>query len=141
MQQKKAIRTINNKPNIYHTEPLFKDNNNLKIEDHHKLNVSTLMYQMRSRQIPEGFRYLHYFKAPIRSTRLSHLANQNLARTNFTASQTLHLLSKIWNTMPPAHRDANSVKAFKRNVSTYMRGNYKSIIHCTHDRCRQCNNI
>ena len=55
MQQKKAIRTINKKTYRYHTEPLFKDNNILKIEDHYKLNVSTLMYQMKSRQIPDGF--------------------------------------------------------------------------------------
>ena len=141
MQQKKAIRTINKKPYRYHTEPLFKDNNILKIEDHHKLNVSTLMYQMRSRQIPEGFLYLNYFQAPIRSTRQSHLANQHLARTNFTALQSFHLLPKIWNTIPPACRDANSVMVFKRNFSTYLRGNYKSIITCTNARCRQCNNL
>ena len=71
--------------NRTNTEPLFKDNI-LKIEDHHKLNVSTLMYQMKSRQIPEGFLYLNYLQAPVRSTRQSHLANQHLARTNFTAS-------------------------------------------------------
>ena len=77
------------KPYRYHIEPLFKDNNILKIEDHHKLNVSTLMYQMKSRQIP-GLLYLNYFQSPIRSTRQSHLANQHPARTNFTALQSFH---------------------------------------------------
>ena len=49
MLQKKPVRIINNSDYLAHSEPLFKQNNLLKIEDIYKLQLGLLRYKL-SRQ-------------------------------------------------------------------------------------------
>ena len=55
--QKTALRIINNKPFRAHTEPLFKNNKLLKIEDIYKLNVLLFMhdYVYSRHKLPNSF--------------------------------------------------------------------------------------
>jgi len=51
--QKKVIRIITNSPYRAHTNPLFKSESILKIDDINILNTSTLMYLFHTNQLPQ----------------------------------------------------------------------------------------
>ena len=51
--QKKALRIITNSAYNTHTDPLFKNQNILKVKDLHKLHVGKLMYQYHNGDLPE----------------------------------------------------------------------------------------
>ncbi len=53
--QKRAIRIINKKKYRSHTEPLFKSNNILKLDDLYKLQVALFMYDLQAHNLPKSF--------------------------------------------------------------------------------------
>ena len=53
--QKRAIRTICKLKYRDHTEPLFKKENILKVNDVFKLHVNLFMYDYRQNHLPESF--------------------------------------------------------------------------------------
>ena len=56
--QKRAIRTINKVWYHSHTEPLFKSNQILKLEDMYTMQISLFVYELNNDLLPKSFRNL-----------------------------------------------------------------------------------
>ena len=52
--QKKSLRIIHKKHYNYHTEPLFKTSQILKVQDQYKLNTATFMHQLKYHKLPSS---------------------------------------------------------------------------------------
>ncbi len=138
--QKKSIRIIHGKPYNYHTEPLFKSSNILKIEDQYTYNVLIFMHQLKAQKLPNAFSYLDYFlnRPNQPHTRQINLANCKTPRTTFTSLLPFHRFPIIWNDLDASNHDINSVGVFKRKIKASMIDNYANIINCSNNNCRQC---
>ena len=136
--QKKSLRIIHKKHYNYHTEPLFKTSQILKVQDQYKLNTATFMHQLKYHKLPSSFEQFSYFTEPTRPSRQIHIANQHRARTKFTALLPYHKLPQIWNMLMPSHRSIINTNKFKNEVNIYLLSLYSDNIKCQNLRCRQC---
>ena len=136
--QKKAIRIINGKPYNYHTEPLFKENGILKMEDLYRMNSNIFMHQLKYNLLPDSFRNMTYFDKNTRLTRQSGLARFSRARTMYTSRLPRHTLPKLWNELDDNARDIATLSLFKRCIKKKYINSYKLNIQCNNNRCRQC---
>ena len=59
---KRAIRLINNKEYRAHTDPLFKSENILKIDDLHKLHVSLFTHDQIYKRLPDSSSNLQIYQ-------------------------------------------------------------------------------
>ena len=115
---------------IYHTEPLFKTSQILKVQDQYKLNTATFMHQLKYHKLPSSFEKFSYFTEPTRPSRQIHIANQHRARTKFTALLPYHKLPLIWNMLMPSHRSIINTNKFKNEVNIYLLSLYSDNIKC-----------
>ena len=137
--QKKSIRIINTKPYNFHTEPLFKSSNILKIEDQYSCNVSMFMHQHKYNQLPRSFDTLDYFKQKIqRDTRQSKLANCTRPRTTYTSQLPLHQFPRIWNKLEAECHEIKSIGRFKKRIRNNHLTNYARVVQCNNIICKQC---
>ncbi len=139
--QKKSIRIIHGKPFNYHTEPLFKSSNILKIQDQYKYNVLLFMHQLKAKKLPSSFHYLHvdYFTNRQQPhTRQINLANCKTPRTTYAYLLPFHQFPKAWNELDTSYHEIISISRFKGKIRTTMINTYASIIYCTNIRCKQC---
>ena len=137
--QKKSIRIINNKPYNYHTEPLFKKSNILKIQDQYKLNILIFMHQLKHHKLPESFDCLTFFNPEhIQETRQVNLANCYRFRTSFTSRMPFHQFPREWNKLKYEIRETTYLRSFKRKISTTFLNEYSSSVRCENVRCMQC---
>ena len=137
--QKRSIRIINGKSYRYHTEPLFKQCNILKVSDQYLLNVTTFMNQLKFHKLPISFNHLDYFTIRhLHRTRQTTLARTKAPRTCYTSSLPLHHFPKIWNELDPNLHKLESCTVLKKTLHGSIINNYSHIIHCDNLTCSQC---
>ena len=139
--QKKALRIINNKPFRAHTEPLFKNNKLLKIEDIYKFNVLLFMHDyVHSRhKLPNSFVNFFPQKLPGRLTRQKLNIPQVKFRTKFSSKLTKHSFPTMWNNTDNNIQEIKSKKLFKLTLRTNFLEDYQATIpNCANPICREC---
>lgn len=136
--QKRSIRIANKKSYRYHTEPLFKQCQILKIKDQYKVNVAIMMHKLKNGNLPASFEDLDYFSTPERSTRQTDLARHKRARTQFSALLPYHTFPNIWNEIEAHNRNTINKNKFKRDLQKNILQKYQEHIVCINSRCQQC---
>jgi len=138
--QKKSIRIIHGKPYNYHTEPLFRHSNILKIQDQYSLNVGLFMHQAKFSRLPRSFDNFKYFTSRPEQpyTRQTNLANCHRARTTYTSLLPHHTFPMIYNELDTASHNIQSIGSFKRKIKFSLIQNYAEVIHCENIFCKQC---
>ena len=140
--QKKAIRIINRKPFKAHTEPLFKSENILMLQDLYKMQVLIFMYDLQIGKLPRSFSDFAVMNRNYmdRITRQSDLFHTKRPRTTFSKNLPNHSFPRIWNSF---HNDITTTKnrtSFKKECKIKMLNKYKDHIRCNNSFCRECNN-
>lgn len=141
--QKKAIRIINNKSYNSHTEPLFKSNNILRLEDLYFNQVSLFMHDLNHRNLPVSFNdiYTHVNVnregMATRQTPLNYYPTR--PRTKFSETMPKHIFIKTWNGLPTSHKEITNRKTFKRTIRNDSFEQYSHSIRCLNMYCSDCN--
>jgi len=137
--QKRSIRIINGKPYKYHTEPLFKSSQILKVKDQYHVNSLIFMHKLMYHKLPRSFDCLDYFKPGDKPlTRQSDLAQCTKPRTTFSSLLPYHQFPRIWNELDAGTRNMTSLSQFKNTVKKLLTDKYESIIFCDNMFCKQC---
>jgi len=138
--QKRAIRTINNAKYNDHTEPLFKRNKLLKLNDLFTAESIRFLIKLENNKLPSSFdgvfilnRVIH----PGRVTRQNNLYSVKLARTKLTKNLPSCCLPKIWNKWK-AKIPKTINKHFLKLVTIAIMDEYQYNIHCDNNFCLQC---
>jgi len=140
IMQKKTMRIINRKRYNHHTEPLLKNNEVLKVDDHYKFTCSLFMQLLKLGKLPNSFNTLNYFTISDRPIRQQNmlLTKMKFSRTKFSQNLSLHQFPKIWNDLEPNLRQITSYIVFKKKLKAHFLDKYSHIVSCTNPRCHQC---
>ncbi len=138
--QKKSIRIINGKSYNYHTEPLFKTSDILKIQDQYKYNVLLFMQHIKHGKLPKSLNNLNYFtnRPQQPQTRQIGLANCTRPRTTYSSLLPHHKFPRIWNELDISSQEIQSISHFKRRIKLLFISKYADVIHCDNIMCKQC---
>lgn len=139
--QKRAIRLVCNKPYRYHTDPLFRTLNILKLNDLYKLNVCLFMFDYKYQRLPMSFNNYFVKKTHSIRTRAAGTYFREQPRTKFSSLLPKHNFLKLWNaTLPEFHatekRNTLKVSFKKQAIESYL-----EVVHCENTRCQQCYHI
>ena len=116
--QKRLIRVINKAQFLAHTEPLFKHNKILKIDDLHSYILALNMYK-QNMQNGEMFQTVHEY-----NTRGRNNAQQTFQRLTQTQQSITFAGPRAWNRLPVEIRNSASLKIFKKRVKIYYLDKY-----------------
>ena len=101
MLQKRAIRVINRKQYISHTDPLFKASKILKLSDSlFEYQSALFMFDYLHNSLPESFDNMFIKNNQLpnsRTTRQSNLLHIATSRSNFASRLPKFTLPKLWN--------------------------------------------
>ena len=144
--QKKAIRIINKRQYRSHTEPLFKEEELLKFEDHYQHMILLFMHKLKNNKLPNSFNNFLQLNETIiaRRTRQSELFYHGRARTSFSSKLPIHNFPKIWNDFISTNRELLHVenhKQFKKNSKAIFINAYAELIQCHNQNCVECYSI
>lgn len=123
--QKKAIRIINKKSYNAHTEPLFVKNSILTVKQTFQFQASEFAYKLHHQlQPPNIHNIFNPFKQTtnIHNTRSPTPYRLPIATLDTVQRNIMYYGFKIWRKLPPHIRDSSHVKAFKRNLKTFLIG-------------------
>jgi hypothetical protein len=140
--QKRAIRIINKKKYRSHTEPLFKSNNILKLDDMYKQQVALFMYDLQAQNLPKSFEnYIGHENTQTSNivTRQQNQIYKQRPRTLFSSKLPKHNFPNIWNNIEINIRNSKSRSAFKSALKKYFLSSYSSHIICQNPICCDCN--
>ena len=126
MLQKKAVRIINNSDYLAHSEPLFKQNNLLKIEDIYKLQLGLLMYKLSREALPNSISILFQRNIEIHNhnTRNSNDYFMHEARTNTRKFTIKYSGPLFWNSIPEHIQNSTSENQFKNKLKQRLLSTY-----------------
>ena len=139
--QKRAIRTINKVWYRSHTEPLFKSNQILKLEDMYTMQISLFVYDLNNDLLPKSFRNLLSQNCLARHgiiTRQNNLIPQSRPRTTFSSKLPKHNFTRIWNKTGSTLAHGKNILTFKRLLKNSYLEAYKSHIKCINPGCTDC---
>ena len=140
--QKRAIRIINNKAYYrYHTDPLFKSNQILKISNLYNLRVSLFMHDLTRHKLPGSFD--DYIKMGNETnytitTRQHQLIYKSRPRTKFSSRLPIHQFTNIWNQLDDYLQRCNSKIKLKHELRKCYLDSYQMSVRCHNIRCEQC---
>ena len=125
--QKRAIRIVNHKHFLAHTNMLFFTNNVLKITDLFLYNVGIFMYKLSTKDLPDVFlpmfrRNNEIHTYPTRQRQSFHLPR---TRTVFAQKTITYNGPRFWNDLPNELIVSPSFRIFKRKLKTFLLGRYK----------------
>jgi len=138
--QKKAIRIINNKSKNSHTEPLFKRENILKIQDLYSIHACLLAYDYIHTNLPPSFN--EFFSAPRHNailTRQQNFLGHPRPRTQFSAKAPNHAIPHIWNLLDNDTRTIPLRNQLKSLLTKQKITSYADHIECDNPTCPDCN--
>ena len=116
--QKRAVRIVNKKPYLYHSNPLFLSSNFLKIDEIYKFKVSCNLFLNSDHS---NFERTHNF-----NTRNRNLLLPNFQRLTTTQRSLTFAAPNIWNQLPDSLKDSPSFPIFKRNLKKYFIASYRT---------------
>ena len=125
--QKRAIRIVNHKHFLAHTNMLFFTNNVLKITDLFLYNVGVFMYKLSNNDLPDVFlpmfrRNSEIHTYPTRQRQSFHLPRM---RTVFAQKTITYNGARFWNDLPNELIVSPSFRIFKCKLKTFLLGRYK----------------
>ncbi len=138
--QKRAIRIINRRAYRSHTDPLFRNENILKITDLYKLQCCLFVFDFKHGHLPKSF--LHFFptNTDTNSKRINHISrNVVRPRTTFSEKLPFHNFPVIWNGMNNNIISITNRTQFKRTVKSSLISMYEDNVTCTNPVCPDCN--
>ena len=138
--QKRAIRVINNKPYRAHTDPLFKSNKLLKINDIYKLQTSLFMneYTHDIHKLPQSIE--QFFPSNQNTiTRQKYDIPRTKSRTIFSDKLIKHSLPSTWNNLDNKHKEITNIRTFKKIITTHLLESYLTNVRCNNTACIECN--
>ena len=110
--QKKAIRIVNKKPFLYHTNNLFFTNKILKFPDIFKLKIASHIYKNK---LFNSWTSQHNI-----NTRHQNDLVPNFQRLRVCQNSISYLGPKIWNDIPMEIKSASSLHSFKSRFKNYL---------------------
>ena len=128
--KKRAVRLINKKEYRAHTDPLFKSENILKIDDFHKLHVSFFTHNQIYKRLPDSFS--NFYKFTNMHTRQIHTIYKERPRTTFTSKLPKHCFPDIWNSLDTKLRETQTRNTFKNKIKYNILSNYNENVKCNH---------
>ena len=140
--QKRAIRILTKKSFRAHTEPLFKSQNILQLQDLYKAQILIFMYDQINNNLPKSFENFVQLNRNVvhRTTRQSNLYHIPRPRTNFTSKLPNKTFPKIWNDNIkdlPIHISRSTART---KLKTNFLSEYSNVITCNNPFCRECQN-
>ena len=113
--QKKAIRICSQSNYLDHTNPIFKKQKSLKVEDIHTFQTAIFMYKYTTNILPISFQSFFTYNANVHSypTRRSADLHLNNPRTILAQKSIRHHGPDIWNSLPESIKSSTSLNAFK----------------------------
>ena len=124
--QKRAIRIVNDKHFLAHTNNLFFTNKVLKISDLFLYNLGQFMYKLTTKDLPDVF--MNIFKKnnavhayPTRQRDSFHLP---CTRTLFAQKTITYTGPRFWNDLPSEITISPSLNMFKRRLSLFLLNSY-----------------
>ena len=139
--QKKALRLINNKTYLSHTDPLFKQEKVLKLHDIYKVFTALHVHDILANNLPSSFNNFFPIINPTKHDRITRQNNnlpQTLARTQFSARTTYHAIPTLWNNLELSIRTIPSRKRLKDKLTQHIMTQYKSEVICKYPGCPDC---
>ena len=142
--QKKAIKIITKSPYLAHTEPLFKKEKLLKIEDIFKISCLKFYYRLVNNMLPKNLKKLFTF---VNRLSLRHENNINFNLVHFNCSDSkgkkrirYHLPILIRGTEPLILKKSitHSFIGFKLYTKNYILSTYDDS-PCLDTNCYSCN--
>ena len=124
--QKRVIRIICNANFRAHTNPLFYDNQILKLEDVYYVQLGSLMYNLNSGVLPTALAKLFTRNNQIHNyaTRQASAYHLPHARTTFTSNTLVCTGPRFWNSLDSSITCAVSIFVFKRKLKSYLLSDY-----------------
>ena len=140
--QKRALRIINCKSFRSHTDPLFRKDEILKINDAYQMQILLFMYDLKTKSLPKSFNNFAVLNRDInaRVTRQNNLYHTPRPRTKFSSKLPNHVFPRLWNEF----NDIISVlnferrKQFKNSLRKHFITHYADSVSCTNMFCRDC---
>ena len=136
--QKRAIRIINKSTYRAHTDPLFKQNNILKVSDIYQLNSYLFIHDYQAKKLPVSFDNYYLQRSTGMNTRQNNLITLHKPRTSYSKNLPYQHCCSIWNNL---HNDVKLIKSrniFKRTMKTILLSIYETHIKCNNPTCIQC---
>lgn len=140
--QKRALRYISKAKYNSHTDPLFKKQNLLKLEDIFQLNCSKLYFKNIHSELPKYHqRQLlsnsHYHRYQTRNMENIHMIPM---KSNIEIQRLNVKIAKIWNNLPETIKTSTkSTESTTCNLKKHFIALYKD--HCQITDCYICNNV
>ena len=141
MQQKRAIRIINNAPYNSHTEPKFRKSEILKLHDLYELESLIFVHDYLTDKLPKSFQGTLPRNSDIpnsRDTRQSNLLYVPQYSLRFAQKLPGHILPSLWNDWSKLIPNNLSRGQTKRLIKQNKLQRYPEIVSCNNPRCLEC---
>ena len=134
--QTRAVRLMNKKEYRAHTDPLFKSENILNIDDLHKFHVSFFTHDQIYKRLPDSFS--NFYKFTNMHTRQIHTIYKERPEPNLHLNYQsiafqifgIHWI-KNW-------RETQTINKFKNKIKYNILSNYNENVKCKFSRCPDC---
>jgi hypothetical protein len=138
--QKRAIRIINNKVYNSHTEPLFRQNEILKVRDLYKFQNALFAHDYKHNIIPHSFQtYFTEHNQNITNSRNPDHIFRLIPRTKFSSLLPVHQVPIIWNSLGNDMLSIQNRNMFKFKVKKLFINSYSiHIENCSNPLCPEC---
>ena len=141
MQQKRAIRIINNAPYNSHTEPKFRKSEILKLHDLYELESLIFVHDYLTDKLPKSFQGTLPRNSDMpnsRDTRQSNLLYVPQYSLRFAQKLPVHILPSLWNDWSKLIPNNLSRGQTKRLIKRNKLQRYPEIVSCNNPRCLEC---
>jgi len=140
MLQKHAIRVINRAHYNSHTDPLFKKDGILKLNDLYESQVALFMHDYVTSILPLSFDKIYKFNYEIQDhkTRQSNSLYIERCNSTFAAKLPYYKFPLIWNRWSNVITNFSSRNHFKNKLKHYIMSSYAENVKCSNEYCRDC---
>jgi len=139
--QKRALRTIHNKKNNSHTDPLFKRSGILKLNDIYQTEVMLFMHDYINSKLPISFQQTFSRKSDVEGVYLTRHSNRFIVprtKSRFVDRLPLYQFPTLWNKNVSYSNIDVSRKCFKNSIKHRHLDSYQSIVTCNNPHCVDC---
>jgi len=141
--QKRALRIINNVSYNGHSDPLFKANRILKLNDMYEHQALLFMFDYMANKLPISFAGTFTFNRDnpgSRLTRQSDMFHITRCQLQFARKLPLYAFPEIWNKKSRSILNVNNLSRsqFKNQIKAKYLITYQSHVRCLNKRCIDC---
>ena len=135
--QKKAIRHVSAAKYSSHTDPLFIQNNQLKVNDIIRYNNLLFMHSLRYDNLPVSFNNILQLKTENNTDKIRSDMGSFFIPPNFShIASPLHNAARDWNMLPLFYKSISKPSVFKKEIKSYLISKYNS--YCDVINCYSC---